>query len=511
MFLRAARRARHLGRRHLSAEPKKTADSALKTTPSPLPRLPVASSSSSSSSSSSASGPVHSVLRIWTEGAVGAALIYGAAWGLEEQQVYPVQIPVNSLMHVCAGGVGLSFVARARGTSAARRLGVGVLVSLWGLSGGLPNSVTHRNRGGKNSTPALQRATEADPTDVFKDVGRTILATIPFAAATFRKRVQRFSARHVLGLTFGSVCLAGSALCNFRPLEAEFLWRPTEAYSRHPGLFLSWCHWFSYVMLGGGLLAFVTGPGAMFATTCYVDLPILESKRTLEMGPLVFREQQRTVSAFWPIKFSNRYVSDRRLYESVPVLEEETGSESDVLLGEWVVEHEFRPWTDQMLGRVNMTSDTDISDATAVGVLVTKNLADVLEVRFSDGRAFQMRAQAASKFTLEPLKVEDVANSISSSPSDEIGAPFMDILSFWARVPEMFANWMASDSWRLDPNECWVLQSGGEGDGAYVVLSDGDMKTRHIVLRRPGNPDGKLVRSVLTPLVDRARAEGFGK
>jgi hypothetical protein len=407
-------------------------------------------------------------------------------------------------MHVCAGGVGLSFVARAKGTGAMRRIGLGVLVGLWGLSGGLPNSITHQNSDNKRSAASPRRATKADPVDAVKDVGRAILATIPFAAAAFRKRAQRFSARHVVGLTFGSACLVGAALCDVRPRKVEYLWRPIETYSRHPGLFLGWCHWFGYVLLGGGPLALLAGPGAMLAVACYADLPALERECAAEVGPLAYREQQRTVSAFWPIKFSNRYVSDRRLYESIPALEGGGGKGHNALLGEWVVEHEFRPWTDRALGRVDLHSDdtAEGANATTTGVLVCRGatVSSVLEVRFTDGRAFQMRAQAASKFVLEPLEVE-----VTDTEMDT------DMVAFWMRLPEMFANWMAADSWRLDPNECWILQSVGEGDEAFVVLSDGDMKTRHLILRRPGNVDGKLGASVLTSLVDGAREAGFGR
>ena len=252
-----------------------------------------------------------------------------------------------------------TFIRRAcSGTGAIRRIGVGSLVCLWGLTGGLRQQLGDREEATRTTSP--QRATKANPAEAVKDLGRAILATVPFAAAAFRRRAQRFSARHALGLTFGSVCLVGAAICDVRIREAEFLWRPIEAYSRHPGLFLSWLHWFSYALMGGGALAFVAGPVAMLVDACYTDLPSLEKTCAEKVGAQAFREQQRTVSAFWPIKYSNRYISDRRLYETVPVMVREKDANGSPLLGEWVVEHELRPWTDKLLGRLRDKSDVTL-------------------------------------------------------------------------------------------------------------------------------------------------------
>ena len=124
-----------------------------------------------------------------------------------------------------------------------------------------------------------------------------------------------------------------------------------------------------------------------------------------------------------------------------------------------------------------------------------------LEVRFTDGRTFQMREYGASKFVLEPLEV-----AVADPPSR---GDLYDVMNLLMQLPDMLSNWIASDSWRLDPNECWILQHGGEIDSEYVVLSDGDMKTRHLILRRPGNINGGLESVVLKALVDEATEAGW--
>ena len=514
-------------RRRLSTLPSakgKTSGNSIKTTPSPLQQKVAKDVVSSSggggggSASGASAGPAHSVMRMWIEGAIGASLVYGAVWGVENQQIYPIQVPLNSVTHVCASGVGLSFVARARGTAVARRLGVGALVGLWGLSGGLLSKGSMQASQGNNNTNSSSssssshsrgkgRATKEDLTDAAKDCGTAILATVPFAAAVFRKRAARFSARNALGILVGSCCLVGAVICDLQPMEAEIVWKYSESYSRHPGLFLGWCHWFSYVLLGGGPIALLAGPAAMLTLACYSDLPTLERAKAQELGAESFREKQRTTSAFWPIKFSNRYVSDRRLYESVPV--SEGGKKSTLLLGEWVVAKEFRPWTDTALGRtkgiglksvLGGINEEENEEGGLTGVLITRvghrgnaPTDAALEVRFGDGRAFQMREHSASKFFLEPLEVAESAKE-----------------NFWTRLAEAFANWIAADSWRLDPNECWILQSGGDGDEAFVVLSDGDMKTRFQVLCRPGSSSQVLDASALQLILNDARERGFG-
>ena len=63
------------------------------------------------------------------------------------------------------------------------------------------------------------------------------------------------------------------------------------------------------------------------------------------------------------------------------------------LLGEWVVEHELRPWTDKLLGRLRDKSDGDADDDEVpdamTGVLFSRRHSSndgTLEVRFTDGR-----------------------------------------------------------------------------------------------------------------------------
>ena len=82
------RAGRHAGkcvqRVSFSSAAEKRAEAGLRTTPSPFKKA--GADAPAAGTAAAASGPAHSVLRIWAEGTIGATVVYGAVWGLVEQQ-----------------------------------------------------------------------------------------------------------------------------------------------------------------------------------------------------------------------------------------------------------------------------------------------------------------------------------------------------------------------------------------------------------------------------------------
>ena len=84
------RAGRHAGkcvqRVSFSSAAEKRAEAGLRTTPSPFKK---AGADAPAAGTAAASGPAHSVLRIWAEGTIGRHSCLWSVWGLEEQQCTP--------------------------------------------------------------------------------------------------------------------------------------------------------------------------------------------------------------------------------------------------------------------------------------------------------------------------------------------------------------------------------------------------------------------------------------
>ena len=344
-----------------------------------------------------------------------------------------------------------------------------------------------------------------------------------------------------------STCLLGAVVCDFKPPELSFLWNRLENKSRHPSLFLEWLHWYGYILLGGGTAAMIAGPVVMFGNICYNTMPQEEAahvhadeeraRKDTDIGDgHTYRHRQRTVSAFWPVKYSNRYVSDHHLYETVvqkntvvdgaATLEDETTLQQ-FISGEWVVDVDVRPTYDQLLGRqpmawtsifpkwitnnispapapVNTDSvDDSVDDSVEQGGVTTAVLirprsagSRELDMRYTDGRAFRLLpiANSVGKYKVLPLL---------PTPDEQV--------EFYTRLPALLFNWIAADQFRLDPNEVWLIDVGSEGNDAYVVLSDGDMRSRYQALRRPGNREGGLHPQVRARICNEGQNQGFAE
>ena len=68
---------------------------------------------------------------------------------------------------------------------------------------------------------------------------------------------------------------------------------------------------------------------------------------------------------------------------------------------------------------------------------------------------------------------------------------------------------IAADAYQMDPVEWWVVDYGGVGDDAYLVVSDGDFRTRLQILRRPGSNGGSLHNTVRGRILAWAAGEGL--
>jgi hypothetical protein len=397
----------------------------------------------------------------------------------------------------------------------------------------LYGSAASTRRGGTK-----QRSTSSTLEGVTKDISLSVVAMLPFLSTSLSRATKRFTARNATGVILSSTCLVGALMCDFKPPELDFLSSHLENKSRHPSLFLEWLHWYGYVLLGGGAIALIAGPVAMFGKVCYNDLPLLEKEKEAEKdeeeeggggGDSSYRHKQRTVSAFWPVRYSNRYVSDHHLYETIKQDESITSKSLTELekfvVGEWVVDVDVRPKYDHFLGRAsttlqmvlpkwvinNLPQDVAFGEVVTVGsgsmgqgqdrrsaVLITSeksrtNEQSFLTARYTDGRTYRLiTTSTVGKYVVHPLQ-----------PMEE------ESIQFWTRIPSQMLNWIAADGFRIDPNEFWFLETGSEGDHSYVVLSDGDMRSRYQALRRPGNPDGGLHHDVRERLVKQGRDIGF--
>ena len=507
----------------------------LTTTPSPSIATPAPNVPATSASS----------LALFAQGSLCISLAYGVIWGVETQSIRPTALPWVDIHSMCASGAGIAFALRASGCNPLRRLAVGTLAASYGLYG----IASSTQRAGHRTK---QRATAASPKQVAQDLSVSIVTMIPFLAASLSKKTIRFTSKNLIGFVLSSTCLLGATVCDFKPPELEFMWNYLETKSRHPNLFLEWLHWSGYIMLGGGAAAFLAGPVFMFGNICYNIMPNEEQSSAEEQDELPtdtivvgdghsYRHVQRTVSAFWPMKYSNRYISDHHLYETVVQKDSVVGESGagkgpgtdTVLCGEWVVDIDVRPTYDQLLGREEMTwqsmlpkwmsnnmpavsgsgsvsgeeeegtpSGTAGGTAPATAVLISPstlaNGNNALEMRYTDGRAFRLVPidQCTGKYKVLPLVplVEDSENPVMQSLQGMASTVF---------------NFIASDGFRLDPNEMWVVDVGGVGNEAYVVLSDGDMRSRYQALRRPQNPSGGLHPEVHDRLMKLGRQHGF--
>ena len=91
----------------------------------------------------------------------------------------------------------------------------------------------------------------------------------------------------------------------------------------------------------------------MYLNALCASLPERENICETTMGRDFYRAYQRVTSPFFPIKYSNRHViSDRHLYRSVSSCIEPGVFDVEKVLGEWVVDYEMRPMSDNVLGRL---------------------------------------------------------------------------------------------------------------------------------------------------------------
>ena len=445
---------------------------------------------------------------------------------------------------MCAGGAGVAFALRASGRNPTRRLAVGALAGSYALYGSA--SSTRRGGGGTK-----QRSTAPTVEGVAKDISLSVVAMLPFLSSALSRATKRFSTKNAVGVLLSSSCLLGALACDFKPPELKNVSSHLESKSRHPSLFLEWLHWYGYVLLGGGVVALIAGPIAMFGKICYDDLPSKEKIKIkiqqeeeegvgevgeVGKGESSYRHRQRTVSAFWPIWYSNRYISDHHLYETIvqdaSITTKSSTELEKFIVGEWVVDVDVRPISDHLLGRASMTlekmlpkwvvnnlpqgddggggagGDGVTSAAEKCSVLITLDnnrppsnkkgsaLPSVLIARYTDGRTYRLVSDGDSrtvgKYTVHPI--------LPTEEEDE---------NFWTRIPSQMFNWIAADGFRIDPNEYWFLQTGAKDDDAYVVLSDGDMRSRYQALRRPGNVEGGLNHYVRERLLKQGREIGF--
>ena len=296
-------------------------------------------------------------LRLFAEGAISISLVYGIFWGVETQSFVPTNIDYLHLQSMFAGGAGIAFAFRAKGCNISRRLAVGALAGSYALYGSASQT---------RWSDTNKRVTATTISNAGKDISLAIVTMLPFLSASLSRSTIRFSSRNMIGVVLSSSCLLGATLCDYKPKELDIVWKRLDATSRNSGLFLEWLHWFGYIMLGGGAVAMIAGPIAMYGHLCYTTLPEREEReeRKEQMATLEnmhdknvsYRHRQRTVSAFFPISYSNRYVSDHHLYESLvqdqSVTSKQMHSELEpVVLGEWIVDVEIRPLYDQLLGR----------------------------------------------------------------------------------------------------------------------------------------------------------------
>ena len=487
-----------------------TESSTLKPTPAPTP-----ASSGTATATERTSG-----VRIFMEGAASIAVMYGIFWSAETQPLMPVTFSYLHMQSMCAGGAGIGIALRAKSCNPMRRLAVGALsvsYAIYGSATRRQRNTTHRDQN--------QRATASTAEGVAKDISLAVVTMLPFFSSALSRSTKRFSSRNLAGVMLSSTCLLGAAVCQFKPDELQPFWSYLDNKSRHPGLFLEWIHWYGYMMLGGGAIALLAGPVAMCGHICYEILPAREidaesAASNTEADSDSYRHRQRTVSAFWPIKYSNRYISDYHLYESV--LQHESilsSSKADLeqrVVGEWVVDIDLRPKYDQLLGRSPLKLGSVLlsfvrswlqeqeheqereeaqETSKACAVLIRPNKQNGLEMRYSDGRTYNLlpsQTKEIGKYTVVPLPV-------TSAESEQ----------FWTHYPAQFFNWVAADMFRMDPNEVWLLEVGSEGNEAYVVLSDGDMRSRYQGLRRPRNKSGRLHPEVHARLVKQGTNQGF--
>jgi hypothetical protein len=513
----------------------KTKKVPLATTPSPKPKPSLTKSVSLGGANGVARRNVSSI-QLFAQGALGITVAYGIVWGVETQSFMPTKLPYLDMQSMCASGAGMGIAIGAKGGNPSRRFAIGTLAAMYGVYG-IASSTKRASSRNKD------RATSSSVEGVVKGISLSIITMIPFLSAAISKRTVRFTPKNMVGFVLSAGCLVGALVCDFKPPEVDFFWNYLENKSRNPALFFEWLHWYGYVLLGGGATAAITGPIFMFGHLCYNVMPSKENenerKNQEEEGEGEnYRYRQRTVSAFWPMKYSNRYISDHHLYETVMQSENvidrcKNNELEQFVCGEWVVDVDISPMYDQFLGRKSITWESFLPNwivnnvskmqsnenntseknnsctsttTTAVLIAPSKYIHGELEVRYTDGRSFRLVPFGSNKQTGK-YKVQPLLPQLIASNNDNfLNDLYINMIAY---PLDTFFNLIAADSFRLDPNEMWFVDVGGEGDDAYVVLSDGDMRGRYQALRRPKNVLGELHSDVRNRILKVGKSQGF--
>ena len=171
------------------------------------------------------------------------------------------------------------------------------------------------------------------------------------------------------------------------------------------------------------------------------------------------------------------------------------------VLGEWVVDYEMRPMSNKVLGRLlKIGEETPRVDSISVSIRKHDGNSS-LAVLCTDGRAFL----AAPLENCPPGHFKVVI-----SPSQDVAVAFSeDPLSIMWSTWDGVLRRIAAEAYQMDPLEWWVVDCGGVGDDAYLVVADGDFRTRLQILRRPGNSGGSLHSTVRGRILAWAAGEGF--
>ncbi|HVO35377.1 MAG TPA: DUF1295 domain-containing protein [Gemmatimonadales bacterium] len=128
----------------------------------------------------------------------------------------------------------------------------------------------------------IAAATRGGRLDAWSVAGVAVWAAAVLGEVTADRQLAAFRADPA---NRGTVCRAG-------------LWR----LSRHPNYFFEWLHWWAYVLIGHGALLTFLGPAVMLVFLFRVTgIPYTERQALKSRGD-VYREYQRTTSAFvpWP-------------------------------------------------------------------------------------------------------------------------------------------------------------------------------------------------------------------
>eukprot|EP00949_MAST-11_sp_MAST-11-sp1_P001010 g1010.t1 len=434
-------------------------------------------------------GGVSTKTRTFLEVTFGIAAVYGGVWAAQHK--FGISPTKFSMQHMLVSGAGISYAALARGGFASRRILVGAMsISYAGL-----NELARVNKKNTESSTLPKK-----PKKALMEFGTIALTSLPMLFASASRRPASPALGAVWGL--GALCLAG--ICSVRMPEMERVWKPLQKLSRHPDTFLEWAHWFSYRLMGGGIVV----PGLLLLPYLYGGMDMNEDDLVLPSPPgsqsvwelergasssespreggdnFSAEFYRRTTPAFFPWKNQAREMSRRHLFETVQTIDVKVSA----LHGEWYTASpdgilQSTPFYDFFLRR---------SEGQARVTIVPKPSLGGASVEFDIPGAFVGR-----RFLMQ---VGDEPGKFGVSP----------LPGTWTTFPQRF---LESDSFRLDRNRLWIIDGrlsegpGDQSDDDYIVIADGDARSRLEILSR--SPTFKLGQKEKRELVLRLRSKGF--